>query len=88
MRIVIPVRVMVFVSGEIPPFTTFFVPEALAVESPFTRATCGSRREVSGDGWAQALGWQTSGPGWGRRWGRVLFPCLVVDGLDAVVFRR
>lgn len=88
MRVVVPMRIMSFVVGMIPPFTTIFVPEMLGAATPFAGATGWSRRQLSRNGRVNTLGRQTSGRGWWRRWRRVLFPTLVVDELNPVGFLR
>jgi hypothetical protein len=84
MRIVVPVARIVS------PLATLVVPEALAAESLFARATCRSRRQVSRYRRPNAIGRQTSDSGGRRRrcWrGWILFP-VVVDGVDPAVLRQ
>src|SRR5271156_771735 len=70
----------------VPPLTAMFVPETLATTRLLARTTGWSGRQISLDGRANAFGRQTFGPWW--RWRRVLFPSLVVDELNPVVFLR
>jgi hypothetical protein len=89
-RIVVPMRIVVPVARIVSPLATLVVPEALAAESLFARATCRSRRQVSRYRRPNAIGRQTSDSRGRRRrcWrGWILFP-VVVDGVDPAVLRQ
>ena len=75
-RVVVPVRIVVPVTGEVAPFTALLVPETLAADTLLTGATSRSRCQRSGHRRPKAVGWQAPHPR--RRWWSALSlgPCF------------